>query len=108
MPVCEGETATLEAEEVPGATYNWEPGGLTGRTVDVVVSEIQEYTLTITNTEGCTAEASVIPELKTLTIASEDREICVTETATLSAEGGDTYLWSTGETTPPCGVPAPG
>ncbi|MGD1961139.1 MAG: DUF6443 domain-containing protein, partial [Fulvivirga sp.] len=98
-PTCLGETVTLEAEEVAGASYTWEPGGLTGRVVDITQSEVMEYTLTVTNAEGCSAEASVIPEIKTLIVASEDREICVTETATLIAEGGDTYLWSTGETT---------
>lgn len=98
-PTCLGDNVTLEAEDVPGATYAWEPGGLTGRLVDVTVSGIEEYTVTVTGSNGCTSTASVIPQIKTFTVAGEDREICITETVTLSANGGDTYLWSTGETT---------
>lgn len=100
IPVCPGQTATLEAVEVTGATYAWEPGGLTGRTVDVVINELQEYTLTVTSANGCTAQASILPEIQSIAVASEDREICVVDSVTLVAEGGDSYVWSTGDTIP--------
>lgn len=100
VPVCPGQTATLEAVEVTGATYAWEPGGLSGRTVDVVINELQEYTLTVTSANGCSAQASILPEIQTIAVASEDREICVVDTVTLVAEGGDSYVWSTGDTIP--------
>ncbi|MEM9392083.1 MAG: BspA family leucine-rich repeat surface protein, partial [Bacteroidota bacterium] len=39
-PTCLGEIVTLEAEEVAGASYTWEPGGLTGRAIDITLSEV--------------------------------------------------------------------
>jgi len=97
--VCEGETVTLAVEEVDGASYLWEPGGATTPTIDVVVNDFEDYTVTVTSANGCSDQVTVSTNLKTFAVATEDRIICVTETVTLSAMGGDSYEWSTGETT---------
>lgn len=98
-PVCPGAPAVLEAVEVPGATYSWEPGGLTGRTITVQHDELQEYTLTVSNAAGCTSTATAFVRFAAMAVASEDQTICVTDSVVLGAEGGDSYLWSTGDTT---------
>lgn len=99
QPVCQGETITLEASEIEGATYTWEPGGATGRTLQVVVDEVKSYTVTAIDAQGCSSTASVTTPLKIDAYAGVDQEICITESALLSVTEGDSYLWSTGETT---------
>ena len=51
-PACEGDLVTLTV--IPTAAYLvneivWEPGGLTGASVDIVATETTEYTVTATN-----------------------------------------------------------
>jgi gliding motility-associated-like protein len=54
-PICEGTMATLSVDDtVPGLTYVWSTGE-TGTAIEV--SEGGEYTVTATNTEGCSQES---------------------------------------------------
>ncbi len=54
--VCEGQTVTLDASNA-GATYNWSNGAMT-QTITVSTSNV--YTVTVTNTFGCTASDNVV------------------------------------------------
>ncbi|MCD6501780.1 hypothetical protein J7L01_04210, partial [bacterium] len=54
--ICLGEGATLTATlspDIPGATYSWEPGGLTGNPITVTPSDTTEYICTVTSPLGC-------------------------------------------------------
>jgi len=96
--ICNGTPASLTAT---GAnSYLWSTGG-TSATISVNPSSTTTYTVTgtslgCTNTAISTVTVSAIP-----TIAVNSPTTCVGVSATLTATGGTTYEWSTGETTNP-------
>ncbi|MBI1287084.1 MAG: tandem-95 repeat protein [Flavobacteriales bacterium] len=101
--ICEGDQVTLTASGLPfGNDYMWSNGE---NTQSITVSEAGTYTVTVTSVTGCsntsepvtidvvpgpTADVSVLP----------DTAVCVGDTVTLGATGGENYMWSNGETTP--------
>ena len=93
--VCAGSSTTLTAT---GAnTYSWSTGD---NTASVTINAFGVYTVTGTSAEGCsnTSEVTVlISQLPVITIAGET-DICAGESTTLTANGGETYLWSDGTT----------
>ena len=96
--ICEGETATLTA--TGGTNYIWS-NGETSAVIEVTPSETTIYTVTVSDDNGQSDEASVTVSVNTIPVASagEDQTICEGESITLTATGGTSYLWSTGETT---------
>ncbi|WP_405205155.1 collagen-binding domain-containing protein [Aquimarina sp. LLG6339-5] len=94
--ICEGETATLIV--VGEGDVLWSTGETTA-TIEVLPSNTTTYTVEVTN-GNCSATDEVTVTVKTVTAdAGDDQTIAVGETAILTATGGDTYVWSTGETT---------
>ncbi|MBW6498493.1 MAG: gliding motility-associated C-terminal domain-containing protein [Bacteroidales bacterium] len=79
-------------------TYEWD-NGETGPSLENIPAGT--YMVTVTDANGCQATLSIeINEPEPIEIsAGPDQTICEGETATLTASGADTYLWSTGETT---------
>ncbi|HLT52997.1 MAG TPA: T9SS type A sorting domain-containing protein, partial [Flavobacteriaceae bacterium] len=92
-----GMSTTLTASG--GNTYEWNTGATSA---NITVSPTQTTTYSVLAfINGCYDEASV-----TVTVvapvnayAGEDTEICLGEITTLTAQGGISYLWNTGETT---------
>ncbi|WP_299122888.1 T9SS type A sorting domain-containing protein [uncultured Winogradskyella sp.] len=98
VSICLGESISLNASG--GITYDWNTGAV-GASPIVSPTETTTYTVTVTDGYGNSDSDDVtvtVNPVPTAT-ASEDQVICNGETATLTAEGGDSYLWSTGETT---------
>ena len=96
--ICAGGSTTLTAS---GATsYTWNPGGLTGSSVTVSPSSNTTYTVTGTSA-GCTGSANVSVNVNPNPVVSINppRFICAGASATLTASGATTYLWSNGATT---------
>ena len=93
--VCAGSSTTLTAS---GAnSYSWSTGD---NTASVNIDAFGVYTVTGTSTEGCSNTASVtvlVSQLPNITITGET-DICAGESTTLTANGGETYLWSDGTT----------
>ena len=91
--ICSGQTATITAS---GATsYSWNTGSLLSTLTDAPTTNT---TYTVTGEAlGCTsttiANVSVTP-LPTLTVTSSI--ICIGQTATITANGANTYVWNTG------------
>ncbi|WP_378178514.1 T9SS type A sorting domain-containing protein [Aquimarina sp. SS2-1] len=80
------------------ATYLWSTGETTP-SIAVSPEEDTTYTVTVTNCSNCVGEDEITVIVNSTTAdAGEDQTIATGETATLTASGGDTYLWSTGET----------
>lgn len=79
-------------------TYLWDNGQTGPSLVNLPAGT---YVVTVTDANSCQATLSIeINEPEPLEVdAGPDQTICAGETATLTATGGDTYLWSTGETT---------
>ncbi|MDN3493749.1 T9SS type A sorting domain-containing protein [Winogradskyella bathintestinalis] len=100
ISICIGESVTLNASG--GITYTWNTGE-TGATPTLVPAETTTYTVTVTDGFGNSDSDDVTVTVNPIptAYAGEDQTICPGELVTLTAtaEGGDSYLWSTGETT---------
>ena len=88
---CLGSAATLDA----GAGYDgymWSNGLMTQT---VVISAPGIYTVTITDSNGCTASASTAVSLllPPTATASSNGPICEGQTAMIMASGGTSYAW---------------
>ena len=96
--ICSGETVTLTASD--GPNFLWSTGETTA-SIEVNPTTTEIYTVTVSDDEGNTDEDSVTVTVNDLPVANagEDQIICEGESTILTASGGTSYLWSTGETT---------
>ncbi|NNK61291.1 MAG: hypothetical protein HKP00_11795 [Flavobacteriaceae bacterium] len=95
--ICEGETVTLTASG--GTNYLWS-NGQTTQSIQVTPLTTSIYTVTV-DQNGCTDEDSVTVNVNPTPIADAGEDVIINEgeSITLTATGGGTYLWNTGETT---------
>ena len=95
--VCKGSSLTLLAIGANG--YSWSNNVSTAQNV-VSPSVATTYSVSGTNSYGCVATSTIlvnVNNLPQLTISSTGQQICVGETATLSAQGAGatgTYTWN--------------
>jgi hypothetical protein len=97
--ICIGESTILTA--TGGTTYLWSTGETTV-SIDVSPTEITTYTVTVFSVSGANFEDdSVMVTVNDIPVADAggDVAICFGNITTLSASGGTSYLWSTGEIT---------
>ncbi|MEO1257186.1 MAG: gliding motility-associated C-terminal domain-containing protein [Bacteroidota bacterium] len=96
---CEGESTTLEAT-AGFVSYDW-TGGVTGPVL--TVSNPGTYGVTATDSDGCTAEASVVISENPFTQPTIDGNslLCPGSTNILTAEGPNyiSYAWSNNQIT---------
>ena len=92
---CEGSSTTLIASGAD--TYSWSNGA---NTAAVTISSFGLYTVTGVSAYGCsnTATVTVLSLASPQITISGETDICAGESTTLTANGGDTYLWSDGTT----------
>lgn len=101
--ICDGESITLDATSSAGATYEWSTGTTTA---SIEVMETGDYTVTITEENGCDQlieMAFVLVEeavLEPVTLPA-NTTICEGESISLDATSSTdaTYIWNTGEST---------
>ncbi len=100
--LCQGDNAILIAPNA--AQYAWSTGS---NAPQISVTESDVYRVTITNQQGCTSEGSIYIDVENAMSADilvadnsgsdlNDGIICEGATVTLTAVGGNSYLWSTG------------
>lgn len=91
--LCHEGTSTLTA--VGGITFNWSTGATSN---NITINEAGTYTVTITNSFGCSATTSAVATVEPQIIANivGNDIICAGEQITLYATGGENYLWNTG------------
>ena len=91
--VCEGSSTTITANG--GVSYQWSTGE-TGASISVNAFGV--YSVTATGNGGCsaTANATVFVASAPTPSISGNLHICDNETTTLTANGGDSYMWSNG------------
>ena len=82
-----------------GLSYEWSHGSTEE---SPMVNLPGEYTVTVTDINGCTASSTteVLENTDLPVIELEDIDICIGEDGTLVASGGTSYALSNGETTP--------
>ncbi len=91
VSLCRDETKILAGGDFE--TYLWSTGS-TDRAIEV--NAAGEYTLTVTNSEGCILSKSVLVEeidVFQLNVEIEDLVICPDTEIELAVEGADTYEW---------------
>ncbi|WP_343634191.1 FG-GAP-like repeat-containing protein [Fluviicola sp.] len=98
---CAGGSVTLTSST--GNAYLWSTGATTA---SINVTTSGSYTVQVSDANGCQSPASaatvitVNPKPATPTItASGSTTFCLGQTVTLTSSTGNSYLWSTGETT---------
>ena len=107
-PICIGSTLGLTSNTVAGAIYSWTgPDGFTSSAEDPTVSGNATiamsgtYSITVT-IAGCTSlpgtTSVIVNPLPANVNAGTDATILSGTFITLTASGGGTYLWSTGDT----------
>ncbi|MCC7466415.1 MAG: aryl-sulfate sulfotransferase, partial [Saprospiraceae bacterium] len=107
--ICSGGGTQLSitptATNVSGFSYEWWPAeGLSDVTAqNPIVSGLTDttfYTVKMTTSNGCTATASIPVNVLPLPAANAGVDVTILsgQSAPLTATGGDSYLWSTGET----------
>ncbi len=93
LSICNGASTTLTA--TGGGTYSWTPSGATSA-ITVSPTTTTTYTVTVTATGGCTAQATAtvtVNAIPTVTITGAS-SICNGASTTLTASGGNTYIWN--------------
>ncbi len=99
--ICVGQSQTLSAT-TGMATYLWNTGQTTAN-ITVSPAVTTTYTVTVSNTSGCTSTQQKTVTVVALPTAQVSPAlpamICTQPNVTLTASGGGTYLWNTGATT---------
>jgi hypothetical protein len=83
-----------------GGTYLWSTGATTASISGVTAAGT--YSVTVTGAGGCTSSCSrtlTVIDPPSCNILPANQTICSYQTASFTATGGGTYLWSTGATT---------
>ncbi len=96
--ICTGSSTTLTA--TGGTTYTWNPGSLSGAVVTVKPVSTTTYTLEAANgacSKDTTFTVYVSPYPTPLITAVPD-SVCPGGSSVLTASGGGTYSWATGQT----------
>jgi len=95
--ICQGQSTALTVSGDGIAQYAWSNGDHNPSTT---VNAAGQYYVTVTNTYGCVSSASrgvVVHDLPEPQI-NGNLTVCKGKSTTLSATGGVTYLWNTGNT----------
>jgi|GEM_PF-6478772 len=107
--ICNSQSTTLNASATGGSgsySFLWSPTtGLSASDIPNPVASPTSsttYTVVITDGNGCSASDAVQVNVNTPPTASitGGNNICLGETTTLTAAGGNSYLWSNGANTP--------
>ncbi len=97
--VCAGNSITLNVQATgTGLSYKWSDGQLTS-SFTLSPTSTKTYTVTVTSSTTCSNKDSIIIKLNPRPIAAitGGGTVCAGDSITLSATGGKTYKWSSGE-----------
>ncbi|MBK9736707.1 MAG: gliding motility-associated C-terminal domain-containing protein [Saprospiraceae bacterium] len=98
--ICNGKSTTISilnpaSYTGPGAGFVWSPSGA-GPSFSVMPTMTTQYSVTATQSNGCTSVASTIISVDNLPIAaiSGSTTYCAGANTQLTASGGTSYVWS--------------
>jgi Subtilase family/Secretion system C-terminal sorting domain len=92
--VCAGATTTLTASGA--SSYSWSTGDTTA---SITVSPTATKTYTVTGTSNGCASVATTTLYITPPVMAKSVTVCAASSATLTATGSTSYVWSTGATT---------
>ncbi|MFM7053971.1 MAG: gliding motility-associated C-terminal domain-containing protein [Bacteroidota bacterium] len=95
---CSGDPVTIAGVASGGTlpySYTWSNGAVSGAQ-SVNPSSTTVYTLTVTDANGCSSQASVTVDVTPYPslLVSQDLDICYEASTQISASGATTYSWS--------------
>lgn len=95
--ICSGQS--IDIIGTGGGTYQWNTGAVTAQ-INVSPGDTTTYIVTVTAANSCTDIDSMVLTVNPLPIAEAgpDQTICAGDQVTLTGTGGNTFLWTTGET----------
>ncbi|REJ83749.1 MAG: PKD domain-containing protein [Bacteroidetes bacterium] len=93
---CQGDSAILTASN--GSAYMWSTGETTQ---SITVYTADTYTVNVTDIcgGGTASQAITVQPVPVASISGGTTVLCPGQSTTLTASGGDTYLWSPGNST---------
>lgn len=96
LTLCFGTSSTITA--VGGIAFQWSTGETTP---SITISEAGNYTVTATNSFGCTASISTNATVDAPMVANiiGTNVICAGDTTLLRATGGNNFIWNIGNST---------
>lgn len=92
--ICTGQSAILTA--TGATTFSWSTGAVNN---SITISPTTTTSYTVTGVTGGCSDSAVATVTVGLSVTVNSPSVCGGQTATLTASGGTSYLWSTGETT---------
>ena len=100
MTICEGESTNLTAYGTGGTNFSWNISGGNSQNIEVTPTQTTTYTVTLSDNSGNSVTDEVVVTVTPLPIANAGNDVTINEgeSVTLTASGGDTYLWNTTET----------
>lgn len=93
-PICPGSGTTLSTSSAY-ASYDW---GGTNTGSSFFVSSAGAYSVTVIDGKGCSGNQVITLTEHNFSLSNESVSGCEGSTSLLTASGGTSYLWSTGET----------
>ena len=95
----DGSVTAVVTGDAPPFAYNWQPSSQT--TVTATGLSAGTHNLTVTDTSGCTITGNVVITSLPLPQANAgaNQSICIGGQAILTATGGTSFLWSSGDIT---------
>ena len=95
--LCAGQSTSITG--TGASTYSWNPGSLSGITINVTPGVTTTYTVTGTAANGCTASATrliTVNPLPNVGTTVTNASICVGSSTSITGTGADTYAWNPG------------
>lgn len=95
--VCTGQSTLITA--TGAATYNWQPGNISGANITVTPATTTTYTVTGTGVSGCTATATITIQntgVIPVNASATPGTICPGASASLIGTGANSYIWQPG------------
>ena len=96
--ICAGTSTTLNATGTGGTNYSWS-NGETGQSITVSPNTTETYTVTLTDNDGNSVTDDVTVHVNPIPTANAGLDVTINEgeSIVLTASGGSSFEWNTGE-----------